>query len=143
MFQTFRCGLQLMRAPDNVEDAIKRIDMGYRAIALKLLPTHLSMTMKIAQAAYERDIPCFCADLTVNPVLIEWNKNVAARLGSFPGIGNLGLVESNGHQNYLNWNTMMTYHPRKDAPWVPVKKGVYELNDEFYRTGGDLNYAAL
>lgn len=122
----------------NVEDAIKRIEMGYKAIALKAIAKTLSMTMKIAQAAYERNIPCFCADLTVNPVLIEWNKNVAARLASFPGIGNLGLVESNGHQNYLNWNTMMTYHPRKDAPWVPVKKGVYELNDEFYRTGGGI-----
>jgi L-alanine-DL-glutamate epimerase-like enolase superfamily enzyme len=122
----------------NVEDAIKRIEMGYKAIALKAIAKTLSMTMKIAQAAYERDIPCFCADLTVNPVLIEWNKNVAARLGSFPGIGNLGLVESNGHQNYLNWNTMMSYHPRKDAPWVKVNKGVYELNDEFYRTGGGI-----
>lgn len=122
----------------NVEDAIKRIEMGYKAIALKAIAKTLSMTMKIAQSAYERNIPCFCADLTVNPVLIEWNKNVAARLASFPGIGNLGLVESNGHQNYLNWNTMMSYHPHKDAPWVPVKKGVYELNDEFYRTGGGI-----
>jgi len=120
------------------EDAVKRIEMGYRAIALKAIAKTLSMTMKIAQAAYERNIPCFCADLTVNPVLIEWNKNVAARLSSFPGIGNLGLVESNGHQNYRNWNTMLGYHPRKDAPWVHVKKGVYELNSDFYRTGGGI-----
>ena len=122
----------------NVEDAIKRIQMGYKAIALKAIAKTLSMTMKIAQAAYERDIPCFCADLTVNPVLVEWNKNVAARLESFPGIGNLGLVESNGHQNYKNWNSMLDYHPRKDAPWVKVKQGVYELNDEFYKTGGGI-----
>jgi L-alanine-DL-glutamate epimerase-like enolase superfamily enzyme len=122
----------------NVEDAIKRIQMGYKAIALKAIAKTLSMTMKIAQAAYERDIPCFCADLTVNPVLVEWNKNVAARLASFPGIGNLGLVESNGHQNYKNWNIMMGYHPRKNAPWVSVKQGIYELNDEFYKTGGGI-----
>jgi L-alanine-DL-glutamate epimerase-like enolase superfamily enzyme len=123
----------------NVEDAIRRIQMGYKAIALKAIAKTLSMTMKIAQAAFERDIPCFCADLTVNPVLVEWNKNVAARLASFPGIGNLGLVESNGHQNYRNWNTtMMDYHPRKEAPWVKVKQGVYELNDEFYKTGGGI-----
>jgi len=120
------------------EDAIKRIEMGYKAIALKAIAKTLSMTMKIAQASYERNIPCFCADLTVNPVLVEWNKNVAARLASFPGIGNLGLVESNGHQNYLNWNTMMGYHPRKDAPWVHVNKGVYELNNQFYETGGGI-----
>jgi len=121
-----------------VEDALKRIDMGYRAMALKAIAKTLSMTMRIAQAAYERNIPCFCADLTVNPVLIEWNKNVAARLGAFPGIGELGLVESNGHQNYRNWNTMLTYHPRKDAPWVGVKRGVYELDEEFYKSGGGI-----
>lgn len=120
------------------EDAIKRIEMGYRAIALKAIAKTLSMTMKIAQASFERNIPCFCADLTVNPVLVEWNKNVAARLASFPGIGNLGLLESNGHQNYLNWNTMRGYHPRKDAPWVNVTKGVYELNNQFYETGGGI-----
>jgi len=120
------------------EDAIKRIEMGYKAVALKAIAKTLSMTMKIAQAAHERNTPCFCADLTVNPVLVEWNKNVAARLGSFPGIGNLGLVESNGHQNYKNWNAMLGYHPRKDAPWVQVKNGVYELNKEFYKTGGGI-----
>jgi L-alanine-DL-glutamate epimerase-like enolase superfamily enzyme len=121
-----------------VEDAVKRIQMGYKAIALKAIAKTLSMTMKIAQAAYERSIPCFCADLTVNPVLVEWNKNVAARLSSFPGLGNLGLVESNGHQNYKNWNTMLGYHPRKDAPWVQMKAGVYELGREFYKTGGGI-----
>lgn len=122
----------------NVEDAIKRIQMGYKAMALKAIAKTLSMTMKIAQAAYERNIPCFCADLTVNPILVEWNKNVAARLKSFPGLGDLGLVESNGHQNYSNWNTMLDYHPRKDALWVHVNKGVYELNNEFYTSGGGI-----
>ena len=121
-----------------VEDALKRIDMGYKAIALKAIAKTLSMTMKIAQAAHERDIPCFCADLTVSPVLVEWNKNVAARLASFPGIGNLGLVESNGHQNYRNWEIMKSYHPRKDGRWVDVREGVYELDDEFYQSGGGI-----
>lgn len=120
------------------EDAIKRIQMGYGAIALKAIAKTLSMTLKIAQVAFERDVPCFCADLTVNPILVEWNKNVAARLKSLPGIGSLGLLESNGHQNYLNWSTMMGYHPRKDAPWVKSVKGVYELNEEFYLSGGGI-----
>lgn len=121
-----------------VDDAEKRMQMGYKAVALKAIAKTLSMTMKIAQSAFEHNIPCFCADLTVNPLLVDWNKNVAARLASFPGIGNMGLVESNGHQNYLNWNAMMGYHPRKDAPWIHVKNGVYELNNEFYRTGGGI-----
>lgn len=119
-------------------DAVKRIHMGYKAIALKAIAKTLSMTMKIAQAAYERNVPCFCADLTVNPILVEWNKNVAARLKAFPGLGNLGLLESNGHQNYLHWNTMLGYHPRKEGSWVKMKNGVYELDKEFYQTGGGI-----
>jgi len=119
-------------------DAIKRIEMGYKAIALKAIAKTLSMTMKIAQVAHERNVPCFCADLTVNPILIEWNKNVAARLNSFPGLGSLGLVESNGHQNYKNWEAMMSYHPRNDGAWVRQIDGVYELNDEFYKTSGGI-----
>jgi L-alanine-DL-glutamate epimerase-like enolase superfamily enzyme len=122
----------------NVEDAIKRIEMGYKAIALKAIAKTLSMTMKIAQAAYERKVPCFCADLTVNPVLVDWNKNVASRLESFPGIGNLGLLESNGHQNYRNWNEMLGYHPRKDSKWVHAGKGIYQLNSDFYESGGGI-----
>ena len=120
------------------EDAITRIQMGYKAIALKAIAKTLSMTMKIARAAYERDIPCFCADLTVSPVLIEWNKNVAARLKPFPGLGELGLLESNGHQNYREWETMKSYHPRKDGGWVNVKDGLYHLDQEFYRSGGGI-----
>jgi L-alanine-DL-glutamate epimerase-like enolase superfamily enzyme len=124
------------------EDAIKRIQMGYGAIALKAIAKTLSMTMKIAQAANDRDVPCFCADLTVNPILVEWNKNVAARLKPFPGMGSLGLIESNGHQNYKNWDTMLSYHPRKNGAWVEAKNGVYELNDEFYKTGGGIYEAS-
>lgn len=120
------------------EDAIKRIQMGYGAIALKAIAKTLSMTMKIAQAASDRDVPCFCADLTVNPILVEWNKNVAARLKSFPGMGSLGLIESNGHQNYKNWETMMSYHPDKNGNWVRAKNGVYELGQEFYKTSGGI-----
>lgn len=81
-------------------DALKRIEMGYKAIALKPIAKTMSMTMKIAQAAYEKNVPCFCADLTVNPILVEWNKIVASRLAAFPGLGGMGLMETNGHQNY-------------------------------------------
>lgn len=120
------------------EDAIQRIGLGYKAIALKAIAKTLSMTMKIAQAAHERNIPCFCADLTVNPILVDWNKNVAARLGAFPGLGNLGLIESNGHQNYRNWDTMMSYHPNRNGTWVKASNGLYELDDNFYRSSGGI-----
>ena len=118
-------------------DARARIDMGYRAIALKPIAKTLSMTLKIAQVAHERGVPCFCADLTVNPILVEWNKNVAARLAPFPGLGGLGLLETNGHQNYRNWERMRQHHPAPDAPWSATRRGVFELDRDFFaRSGG-------
>lgn len=119
------------------KDALKRIQMGYKAIALKAIAKTLSMTMKIAQVAYENNVPCFCADLTVNPILVEWNKNIAARLSPFPGIG-IGLLETNGHQNYKNWETMRSYNPCKDSPWAKTEKGVFELDDDYYAKSGGI-----
>lgn len=119
------------------KDALQRIEMGYKAIALKAIAKTLSMTFKIARVAHEKNIPCFCADLTVNPILIDWNKNVAARLAPFPGI-KLGLLETNGHQNYKNWNTMESYHPYPDASWRKVENGVFKLNSDFYKKSGGI-----
>jgi len=118
-------------------DALKRIQMGYKAIALKAIAKTLSMTLKINKIAFENNIPCFCADLTVNSILVEWNKNVAARLTPFPGIG-LGLVETNGHQNYKNWATMRSYHPYPDASWANTQNGVFELNEDYYNKSGGI-----
>ena len=118
-------------------DARLRIEMGYKAIALKSIAKTLSMTIKIANVAKEKGIPCFCADLTVNPILVDWNKNVAARLDPFPGLGT-GLLESNGHQNYKNWSIMESYHPYADANWRKTQKGVFNLDDDFYLKSGGI-----
>ena len=118
-------------------DALKRIQMGYTAIALKPIAKTFSMSLKIARLAHEHGVPCFCADLTVNPVLVEWNKSVAARLAPFPGLG-LGLVETNGHQNYRNWETMRSYHPRPNAAWARTQRGVFELDADYYGCSGEL-----
>ncbi len=120
-----------------VEDAAARIEMGYTAFAVKAIAKTLSMTMKIAQLAYEHSIPCFCADLTVNPILVEWNKNVAARLPEFPGIS-VGLQEANGHQYYKNWDKMVSYHPMPRAPWVEPDQGVYHTEAPFFEHGGGI-----
>jgi L-alanine-DL-glutamate epimerase-like enolase superfamily enzyme len=116
-------------------DALKRIQMGYSAIALKPIAKTFSMSLKIAQLAHEHGVPCFCADLTVSPLLVEWNKNVAARLAPFPGLG-IGLIETNGHQNYRNWETMRGYHPRAEAPWARTQRGVFELDADYYAQSG-------
>ena len=116
-------------------DVVRRIQMGYKAIALKAIAKTLSMTMKMAKVAKEHNVPCFCADLTVNPILVDWNKNIAARLDPFPGLGT-GLLESNGHQNYKNWATMETYHPYAHANWRKTKDGVFNLDNDFYEKSG-------
>ena len=119
------------------KDAITRIGMGYKAIALKAIAKTLSMTMKIANVAKERNVPCFCADLTVNPILVDWNKNVAARLDAFPGLGT-GLLETNGHQNYKNWTTMESYHPYQNSIWRKTQNGVFNLDSDFYNKSGGI-----
>lgn len=117
------------------KDALERIQMGYKGIALKAIAKTLSMTLKIANVAKQQNVPCFCADLTVNPILIDWNKNIAARLEPFPGL-DIGLMETNGHQNYSNWTKMETYHPFADAEWRKSKKGVFELDKDYYAKSG-------
>lgn len=122
-----------------VEDAAQRIEQGYGAIAVKAIAKTLSMTMRVTQLAHEKKIPCFCADLTVNPILVDWNKCVAARLSPFADIG-IGLQETNGHQYYKNWDTMLTYHPRANASWIKTKKGVYVTDKSFYEESGGIFY---
>lgn len=118
-------------------DARERIQMGYKAIALKAIAKTLSMTMKIANVAKQNNVPCFCADLTVNPILVDWNKNIAARLDPFPGLGS-GLLETNGHQNYKNWKTMESYHPFTHAKWRKTRDGVFNLNNDYYKASGGI-----
>lgn len=119
------------------EDAINRIEQGYNSIAVKAIAKTMSMTMKIAQAAYERKVPCFCADLTVNPILVDWNKVVAARLPAFPG-WDMGMQETNGWQNYRDWNEMLSFHPRASAEWVPSRNGVYDTGKAFDQQSGGI-----
>lgn len=119
------------------QDARERMDLGYRAIALKPIAKTLSMTLKIAQAAWERKVPCFCADLTVNPVLVDWNKNLAARLAPLPGM-KIGLLEANGPQNYRDWEKLLAYHPHARAAWLKPQNGCFILNSDFYGQSGGI-----
>ncbi len=117
-------------------DAVKRMQQGYKAIVLKGIAKTLSMSLRTAKVAYEHYAACICADLTVNPLLLDWHKNLAARLQPFPGVG-MPLIETNGDMNYKNWNQMKTFHPVQHASWQQVKQGVFELDNDFYeRSGG-------
>jgi hypothetical protein len=118
-------------------DAIKRLEQGYGALVLKGIAKTLSFSMKIAKLAQERNIPCLCADLTVNPILVDWHKNLAGRLAPFPGIG-MGLMETNGDMNYTRWDEMKSFHPYAGSAWMEVKNGVFELDQEFYDKSGGI-----
>ena len=119
------------------EGAVRRIQMGYKALVLKGIAKTLSMSMKMAGFAYEKGIPCICADLTVSPLLVDWHKNLACRLSPFPGL-NMGLLETNGNLNYKNWEQMKSYHPYGNASWTKVDKGVFNLDTEFYSKSGGI-----
>ena len=98
----------------SLEDVKERIALGYRAITLKPIAKTLSVTINMAEYAAAAGVQCFCADLTVNPVMVEWNKAFASRLKPLKGM-KAGVVESNGAQNYVNWEQMLTYLPEEGS----------------------------
>ncbi|MEA5051281.1 MAG: enolase C-terminal domain-like protein [Oscillospiraceae bacterium] len=118
-------------------DVAQRIDeLGYSAIALKPIAKTMTVTYRMIEEAGRRGVPCFCADLTVGPLMVEVNKSFAARLGCLPSL-RLPVVESNGWQNYVNWDRMKTYNPTNSENWTAMKNGGYSLCGEFYdRSGG-------
>lgn len=121
----------------STEDVIERIELGYKIIALKPIAKTMSITFQMIEAAASRGVPCFCADLTVNPLMVDVNKCFAARLGILPGL-RIPAVESNGGQNYRNWGKMKSYHPCPDAPWVDTVEGLFHLDNGFYEKSGGI-----
>lgn len=119
------------------KSTVERIQMGYSAIAIKGAAKTLSMSLRVIHAAQTRGVPCFCADSAAIPILVDWNKNLAARLRPLPGLG-LGLLESNGRQNYAHWDRLMSYHPCAGASWIEAKNGVFHLGGDFYRQSGGI-----
>lgn len=120
-------------------DVAERIALGYGAIALKPIAKTLSMTLRIAEVAAKAKVPMFCADLTVGPIQVDWNKSVAARLAPLPGM-TIGVLETNGHQNYRRWAELQQFHPAAGAEWTKVKNGCFELSPAFYeQSAGILN----
>ena len=119
-------------------DAIHLMDdYGYSAIALKPIAKTLSVTLQICEEAAKRQIPCFCADLTVNPAMVEYSKNIAARLSPLPGL-KAGVLESNGAQNYQNWEEMKKLNPAQGYPWAEADNSLYHLDDSYYACDGGI-----
>ncbi|MBE6917766.1 MAG: L-alanine-DL-glutamate epimerase [Ruminococcaceae bacterium] len=118
----------------SLRDVKRRIELGYKALTLKPIAKTVTVTKRMAEAAYAANVDCFCADLTVNPLMVEWNKNFAARLKRLPGM-KIGIVESNGAQNYVRWEQMKGYIPRAETQ---SDGSIYTLDEAFYRNAGGL-----
>lgn len=131
------CRIAADESAHSVKDVEERIALGYTAIALKPIAKTMSESLRILGEATKKNVVCFCADLTVNPLMAEINKNVAARIAPIPGI-KIGAVESNGAQNYTNWDKLYSYHPMGSESFAAPKNGVYELNDKFFETAGGI-----
>ena len=121
----------------SLKDVEERIELGYKAITLKPIAKTLSETLKILKKAWEKGVVCFCADLTVNPLLVEWNKNVAARIGTLPEM-KIGILESNGEQNYVRWEELYQAHPCAENTFARCNRGLYTLNEEFFAISGGI-----
>ena len=121
----------------SLKDVEERIKLGYKAVALKAIAKTLSESLKILAKATEEGVECFCADLTVTPYVLEFNKNVASRIKPLPEL-KVGLLESNGEQNYVDWAKLTSYHPMSDKKFVSCKDGVFTLDDEFFKVSGGI-----
>jgi L-alanine-DL-glutamate epimerase-like enolase superfamily enzyme len=110
-------------------------EYGYSAIACKSIAKTLSVTLEMIRAAQKSGAACFCADLTVPPIMLDWNMSLAARLPHVPGL-RVGVVESNGPQNYTDWKRLDAMCAIPGAPWRIPHGGVYPLDDTFYNRSG-------
>lgn len=115
----------------SAEDALYCINnLGYKAVALKPIAKTLSSTFGIFNVASQYNVPCFCADLTVPPLMLEWNMAVAVRLSQIPGL-NAGIIETNGEQNYTDWEKLLMQTGHPEASWFKSTNGVFDMSD-FY-----------
>ena len=122
---------------ETVADVETRVAQGYGAMAIKPAGKTLSLAFGMIEAAAKAQVPCFVADNACVPVLVEWNKNVQARLPNFPGIKG-GLMESNGPENYATWGRMLSEYPLPDAAWLRPQNGAFVLGEGYYGHSGGI-----
>ncbi|MFW6158071.1 MAG: L-alanine-DL-glutamate epimerase, partial [Planctomycetota bacterium] len=122
---------------ESADDVRTRIEQGYGAIAIKTAGKTVSRSFRMIAAAREAGATCFVADNACVPMMVEWNKNVAARLPAFPGLPGQ-LLESNGPENYARWDDMLAEFPLADAAWLRPCRGAFELDEAYYRRSGGI-----
>lgn len=119
---------------DCAEALRARIELGYRSAALKPIAKTLSESFEMVRAMLDAGGSCLCADLTVNPLLSEWNKQFAARIAPLPGM-KAGCVEVNGDENYLRWEEQIKKLP-KGMDYTAPRRGAFTCGQRFYSKSG-------
>lgn len=114
----------------SLADVKRRLEQGYKAVALKPIAKTMSVSFDMAAEVYKNGGECLCADLTVVPLLAEWNKQFAARIGGLNGM-TCGCIEINGDQNYANWEAMCGMLP-PGAEYKPEQNGRFVLDGDYY-----------
>lgn len=107
----------------------------------------MSMSLAMGAAALGKGIPCYVADSACVPQLVDWNKNLAARLPALPGL-KCGFMESNGAFFYRRWQVLLEDHPGYGQKWLEPVDGMFTLDESFYQQSGGIfaspgHYAAL
>lgn len=120
----------------SLSDVKKRLELGYKAVALKPIAKTMSVSFDMAAAIHSAGGQCLCADLTVVPLLAEWNKQFASRIGALNGM-NCGCIEINGNQNYKNWGSLCNMLP-EGLVYKSEQNGCFEIDGEFYKNGAKL-----
>jgi len=119
----------------SIKEVEQRNQQGYKALALKPAAKTLSESLKMLEYAKNNDMKTFVADLTVNPFLLELNRNIAMRIDSLNCV-NVGLLETNGHMNYINWDKMISYHPLNKDGFLKARDGIFDLTNYEINDGG-------
>lgn len=97
----------------------------------------MSLAFEMIRAGSDLGMECFVADNACVPVLVEWNKNIAARLPAFPGLKG-GLMESNGPENYATWDRLLSEYPIPNARWLRPESGAFRLDADYYGNSGGI-----
>lgn len=122
---------------ESTADIETRVQQGYKAFAIKTAGKTVSRCFRMVKAATEAGAVPFVADNACVPVMVEWNKTFAARLPSFPGVKG-GIMESNGPENYGQWDKLLDELPDPKAGWLRPRNGAFVLDDEYYRKSGGI-----
>jgi hypothetical protein len=97
----------------------------------------LSATLRMIAEAMRLGAIVLVSDSSCTPLMLDWNKNVAARLPALPGM-KFGLMEMNGHQNYAQWDRLLAQHPAAKQSWIKPERGIFKLPATFYKNGGGI-----